>query len=234
MLCAVRLHVTVFNGAMVLSASVGGVATHGSCCCWRPRGCPWSILLLAAMLILVVCAAPWGHVSVCGLRCSRGSCWHHGSRYHQGPYYLMWSVLPLESMLMFMAWVMVCAATSSHVAIPFHDAILMSMACSTAGGLYWCLWFMLPSEPMLVPPKALLMSMICAPVGGHDEIHCPCCHQASCWVRSSMVQLEAMWMDVCGPCCHWHSGWCLWSMLWPCWRLCSMLLLAVIGKEACL
>lgn len=74
----------------------GCLNVHGLCFTLKPYWCPWSMLLLKAMLIWVPWAATWIHVDVCDLGYLQGSClgpWFYCS---WGPW--PWCALSPETM----------------------------------------------------------------------------------------------------------------------------------------
>lgn len=73
----------------VCADDYGCLNVCGLCCILKPYWCPWSMLLLKAMLIWVAWAATWSCVGVCDLGYLQGSCtW--------GPW--PWCVLSPETM----------------------------------------------------------------------------------------------------------------------------------------
>lgn len=135
------------------------------------------------------------------------------------------SVLPLETMLMFMG----PAAAREHADVHF-------LFCCQRPWL--CLWSMLQSRAMLVsvvcaptgavlmpmlPPKAMQMAEVCAPAWSLVDVHEPCCHQGTRWcpwpvllpraTMASEVHVAAeSCVDISGSCCRQR----------PCESPCSM------------
>lgn len=55
--------------------------------------------------------------------------------------------------------------------------------------LCWCSW-------SVMPPETMLVSVVCAPTGGHTEVSDLYCHQRPYGGPWSTLMLEVMWMSV--------------------------------------
>lgn len=84
----------------------------------------------------------------------------------------------------------------------------------------WCPWLMLPL-------RAICMSMVCVTSWSYVCVHGSCCHNESFWYECPALQLEAIWCPwpllspravydgICCSCCIRGLCWCLGSVLTP-------------------
>lgn len=139
----------------------------------------------------------WPQTSTC-----KKVCTIHAPCFSRGPYWCLWSVMPLEAMLTSMA--LVHAAARGHV---------------TVSGLYshrrpcWYLW-------SVVPPKAMKISLVFVSAWSNIEACGTHYYQGPCYIHSpccswSLFDAHGLYpcRRPCGPHCHQSLCGCLWPLL---------------------